>query len=214
MAAAQKQTVSKELENGDVIRVSRKILGGWVTLYDHYGIYSEDRNTVIHYQEPQKDNGKDSVASESCGDSCGVILETSLEDFLDGAESFTVCRYPKEQPHYPLCFARETFEVSYDTIKDKRAPTREANPESPGAEAVKEARKYIGNGDYNLARNNCEHFAVARRYNYHASGQVQGWAAALSVVGVALGVALWGILIGVGKGGSSGSDEDNTETSV
>lgn len=75
---------------------------------------------------------------------------------------------------------------------------------------MKEARKYIGNGDYNLARNNCEHFAVARRYNYHASGQVQGWAAALSVVGV----ALWGILIGVGKGGSSGSDEDNTETSV
>lgn len=54
MVADQKQTVSKELENGDVIRVGRKILEGRVPLYDHYGIYSEDRNSVIHYQEPKK----------------------------------------------------------------------------------------------------------------------------------------------------------------
>lgn len=146
---------------------------GWVTLYDHYGIYSEDCNSVIHYQELPKSNGKDAEASGSCVDSCGEVFETPLEDFLGGVESFTICRYPKEQPCYPLCFALETFEVRYDTIKDKRAPNREANPKSSGAKVVKKARDCIGKRDYNPVWNNCEHFAVTCRYDYRASGQVQ-----------------------------------------
>lgn len=210
MATDQKRTSSKELENGDVIKVCRKTLWGWLPLYDHYGIYAEDTGSVIHYQEPQKGDGKDSEASGCCVDFCGEVRETSLEEFLGGAESFTVCRYPEKQPLYPLCFSIKTFEVRYDTIKDRGTPSREAARESPGAEAVKKARSCIGKQSYNLARNNCEHFAVACRYDYHASGQIQGWAAVLGTASIFLGAALLGILTGVGKGRSSGSDEDET----
>lgn len=209
MAADQKRTSSKELENGDVIKVCRKTLWGWLPLYDHYGIYAEDTGSVIHYQEPQKGDGRDSEASGGCVDFHGEVRETSLEECLGGAESFTVCRYPEKQPLYPLCFRRETFEVRYDTIKNRGAPAREAVRESPGAEAVKNARSCIGKRGYNLAKNNCEHFAVACRYNYHASGQVQGWVTALGAVSIVLGVILMGILTG-GKRRSSGSDEDET----
>ena len=159
----------KRLENGDVIRVYRKSFH-----YDHYGIYVAMDNSVIHYTTPKEEgDGKDSGIFRDC---CGVVRETSLDEFLDGAESFEVCRYPEEEPWRPLlCFMRETFKVRRDEVKKNRPPFCEINQESPGGKAVQKAKSLLGENKYNLVWNNCEHFAVFCRYNYRASGQVQGW---------------------------------------
>lgn len=163
---------SRRLENGDVIKVRRNIL------YDHYGIYVAMDNSVIHYTTPKKEG--DGQYSGSCRDCCGVVRETSLDEFLDGAESFEVCRYPEEEPWYPLCFARETFTVRRDEVKGNRPPFCEMAQDSKGREAVKNAKKLLGEKKYNPMWNNCEHFAVSCRYNYRASGQVQGWGTAVA----------------------------------
>lgn len=195
MATDKKRTNSGKLENGDVVRVRRKY---GVLHYDHYGIYVEEDNSVIHYNEPDED-------SRSRRDFCGKVLQTSLDEFLDGAESLTVCRYPEEAPRYPLCFARKTFEVRRDEIDDKGEPSNEADPDSPGAKAVEEAKRRKGESRYHLVRNNCEHFAVECRYNYHAAGQVQAWATVLGLSAVAVVVGLPLALSGLGKGKRKGS---------
>lgn len=197
MATDKKRTHSEKLENGDVIRVRRKY---GVLHYDHYGIYVEEDNSVIHYNEPDPD--KDNPRSRR--DSCGKVLQTSLDEFLDGAKSLTVCRYPEEAPRYPLSLVRKTFEVRRDEIEDKGASSNEVDPDSPGAKAVEEAKRRKGENCYHLVRNNCEHFAVECRYNYHAAGQVRAWATVLGLSAVALVVglplALSGLRRGKGKG--------------
>lgn len=197
MATDKKRTHSEKLENGDVVRVRRKY---GVLHYDHYGIYVEEDNSVIHYNEPDPD--KDNPRSRR--DSCGKVLQTSLDEFLDGAESLTVCRYPEEVPRHPLSLVRKTFEVRRDEIEDKGASSNEADPDSPGAKAVEEAKRRKGESRYHLVRNNCEHFAVECRYNYHAAGQVQAWATVLGLSAVAVAVGLPLALSGLGKGKGKG----------
>ena len=192
----------KRLENGDVIRVYRK------PVYDHYGIYVAMDNSVIHYTTPKKEgDGKD---SGSCRDCCGVVRETSLDEFLDGAESFEVCRYPEEEPWYPLCFARETFEVRRDEVKGNRPPFCEVNQNSPGGKAVQKAKSLLGRADYNLLWNNCEHFAVFCRYNYRASGQVQGWGTTVATAAAAVLILVIAVPLGfLGIGKAKDEDSDN-----
>lgn len=189
----------KRLENGDVIRVYRK------PFYDHYGIYVAMDNSVIHYTTPKEDAGGVFKDSGICGDSFGIVRETSLDEFLDGAESFEVCRYPKKEPWYPLCWARETFKVRRDEVKKNRPPFCEIDQESPGGEAVREAKKLLGKAGYNLVRNNCEHFAVFCRYNYRASGQVQGWGTTVATA-IALALSIPLAFLGGGKARDEDSD--------
>ena len=188
----------KRLENGDVIRVYRK------PFYDHYGIYVAMDNSVIHYTTPKEDAGGVFKDSGICGDSFGIVRETSLDEFLDGAESFLVCRYPKKEPWYPLCWARETFKVRRDEVKKNRAPFCEIDQDSPGGKAVQKAKSLLGEAGYSLVRNNCEHFAVFCRYNYRASGQVQGWG---TTVATATALAL-SIPLAFLRGGKA-RDEDS-----
>ena len=192
------QETPRRLENGDVIRVYRKSFH-----YDHYGIYVAMDNSVIHYTTPKKEgDGKDSGI---CGDSCGIVRETSLDEFLDGAESFEVCRYPEKGSWRPLCWARETFEVRRDEVKKNRPPFCEIDQESPGGQAVQKAKSLLGENKYNLVWNNCEHFAVFCRYNYRASGQVQGWVGAAAVF-IAIVVAIPLALLELGKARNEDSD--------
>lgn len=187
----------RRLENGDVIRVRRNIF------YDHYGIYVAMDNSVIHYTTPKKEgDGKD---SGSCRDCSGVVRETSLDEFLDGTESFEVCRYPEEGSWCFLWWARETFEVRRDEVKKNRPPFCEMDQNAPGGKAVQKAKSFLGRADYNLAWNNCEHFAVSCRYDYHASGQVQGWGTAVAAfIVVAISIPL--AFLGLGKARDEVSD--------
>ncbi len=194
------QENSKRLENGDVIRVYRKSFH-----YDHYGIYVAMGNKVIHYTTPKEDAGGVFKDSGICGDSCGVVRETSLDEFLDGAESFEVCRYPEKEPWYPLCWARETFKVRRDEVKKNRPPFCEIDQDSQGGKAVQKAKSLLGEAGYNLVRNNCEHFAVSCRHNYRASGQVQGWVIA---VGLAV-ITVLSLPLAVAKGMGKARNEDS-----
>ena len=103
--------------NGDVIRVDRG-------LYAHYGIYVEapSGGHVIHYTG---DNGH--------SDFKGVVRETSLREFLDGDNNFSICRFDDDEK-YPHVYS--------------------------GDETVRRARQKIGEKKYNLLAHNCEHFAM------------------------------------------------------
>ena len=70
----------RKAQYGDVIKVNR-------TLYAHYGVYVGDKR-VIHYTD------------EGGGDFKGMVQETSLESFLDGADGYFVVELdPDEYEH-------------------------------------------------------------------------------------------------------------------
>lgn len=184
-----------ELENGDVIRVSRK--GG---LYDHYGIYVEGGHHVIHY-----------TGTDGATDFNGTVRETSFDRFLDGANSVVLCCFPQtirsldelsvykaplekvrdlaalqfqKEPMRTLKGAVElvcgglkvvkvssrVFEVSHE---DEETRLGDYHLYS-GKEIVERARSQIGENAYNLALNNCEHFAIWCKTGLRESSQVNG----------------------------------------
>ena len=117
----------RKAQYGDVIRVSH-------TFYYHYGIYVGN-GRVIHYTDA---NG---------GDFKGTVQETSLESFLNGEDSYSVCEFdPENYPHIN-------------------------SPE----ETVERARSQLGKGGYNFFTNNCEHFAVWCKTGQYESSQVSAY---------------------------------------
>ena len=138
-------------KNGDVLRVNRG-------LYSHYGVYAADKNHVIHY-----------TGATGPNDFNGIVRETSLEEFLNGSENFSVCTFPKYPLNLPVLpsknplakiiqFARIIKLLDYHLYS--------------GDEAVERARSKLGKGGYNLALNNCEHFAVWCKTGVKDSSQV------------------------------------------
>ena len=138
-------------KNGDVLRVNRG-------LYSHYGVYAADKNHVIHY-----------TGATGPNDFNGIVRETSIEEFLNGSESFSVCTFPEHPMNLPVFpsknplakiiqFARIIKFLDYHLYS--------------GDEAVERARSKLGQGGYNLALNNCEHFAVWCRTGVKDSSQV------------------------------------------
>ena len=114
------------MKNGDVIRVGRG-------LYAHYGVYVEG-GTVIHYTG---ENGH--------SDFKGVVRETSLAEFLDGDNEYSVVKFdPKDYAHI-----------------------------YSGDETVARARRRIGEKSYNLFSHNCEHFAIEYRTGSNNSSQTE-----------------------------------------
>lgn len=99
----------KNLSAGSHIKVSRGF-------YEHHGIY-DGLGNVIHYA------GFSEPFIKEC------VLETSLEDFLEGCERFSIVDY-----------------ADYDRLYS-------------AAEVVYRAKQRIGENNYNLIFNNCEHFA-------------------------------------------------------
>lgn len=137
--------------NGDVISVNRG-------LYKHYGVYVEG-GKVIHYTGA---NGPD--------DFNGIVRETSLDEFLNGAESFSVCRFPVQPETYNSSLDKKHIIFSiWQEIKNFRL--RDYHLYS-GEETVRRARSRLGEGGYNLAMNNCEHFAVWCKTGIKDSSQV------------------------------------------
>lgn len=139
-------------KNGDVLRVNRG-------LYSHYGVYAADSNHVIHYTGA---NGPD--------DFNGIVRETSLDEFLNGSENFNVCYFP-EHPQNFTAFPQKKgglFRL-WQIIKELRLKDYHLYS---GDETVARARSKLGEGGYNLALNNCEHFAVWCKTGVKDSSQV------------------------------------------
>ena len=138
-------------KNGDILRVNRG-------LYSHYGVYVADSNHVIHYTGA---NGPD--------DFNGIVRETTLEEFLSGSPTFSVCTFPEHPANFPAVPARNTLARILNVIHTIKL--RDYHLYS-GEETVARARSRLGEGGYNLALNNCEHFAVWCRTGVRDSSQV------------------------------------------
>ena len=134
------------LEKGDLVRVRRK------AGYCHFGVASSN-NTIIHYS----DFGSDSILDPSKV----RVIETSLEDFLNG-DNLEI-RYPFDSPY------------SRDEIVQR-------------AKSFLGQYQFRGKG-YDLATNNCEHFARYIYYNKATSRQVKAAALAAGLL-VAVGTSV------------------------
>ena len=116
-------------------------------MYYHYAVYTGD-NTVIHY-------------SGDMGDFKGrkIVRYGSMEEFLDGKKEFFELVFPQShqkpdrEPRY------ETQKIRYKLY----------SPE----ETVARAKSRLGEDKYNLAFNNCEHFAIWCKTGISESYQVK-----------------------------------------
>lgn len=148
---------------GDVIFVERS-LG-----YRHFGVYSGNRK-VIHYV---KNNGNDLD---------GVIGETSIEKFLGDDKNCYVCNFDEKGRRTSESLATSTSIVAqhigiFDLLKIVYDIYTFLNSEngklySP-EETVARARSKIGESNYNLFLDNCEHFAIWCKTGLYKSEQVE-----------------------------------------
>ena len=138
-------------ENGDVLRVNRG-------LYSHYGVYAADKNHVIHY-----------TGATGPNDFNGIVRETSLEEFLNGSERFSVCTFPEHPLNLPVFPSKNPLARIIQFVRIIKFLDYHLYS---GDEAVERARSKLGQGGYNLALNNCEHFAVWCRTGVKDSSQV------------------------------------------
>ncbi len=148
-----------DVASGEVVKVDRGI-------YDHYGIFLRvlgrdgEELHVIHYTGRNGHN-----------DFNGIVRETALGVFLDGAEEFMVCRYVGGECRQRF-LVRDILQtragISWFTGMDELAD----RPGRDGVRAVERGRSRLGAEGYSLPVNNCEHFAVWCRTGESESSQV------------------------------------------
>ena len=143
-----------ESQNGDVIRVNRG-------LYSHYGVYVADCEHVIHY-----------TGATGPDDFNGIVRETSLTEFLNGAKTFNVCNFPENPQNLSLYFYSKKGGGIFQLWQAIKAFKLKDYHLYSGDETVERARNKLGQGGYNLALNNCEHFAVWCKTGVSSSSQV------------------------------------------
>lgn len=142
---------------GDVIFVER--VG-----FSHYAVYVGN-NQVIHYDMDPGDNYK------IC------VHQASMQEFLNGSDVYTICEFPRiyGRPTEDVRFSdfsllfkdREKARIMWDTLKGTNY--RLYTP----AETVLRARERIGETEYNLFTNNCEHFAIWCKTGLSESAQIE-----------------------------------------
>lgn len=138
--------LEKKSEKKELLRGD--IIGVSRILYDHYGVYAGD-GTVIHY-------------TLACEGWKLEIRKTGMDDFLHDSTTFFV-----------LNFASGDRPVKSAPVK-YRAFLRRITLFSP-EETVRRAEGRIGEQEYNLLSNNCEHFAVWCKTGLNESYQVENF---------------------------------------
>ena len=139
---------------GDIVCVDRG-------LYEHYAVHVGD-DRVIHYTAGDGDFGGDAV-----------IRETSFQDFLGEQEIYFVCEFPEN--HKP---PRKHEYITSSVMPDMRwlidafKGAKYYHLFSP-EETVERAYSRLGEQNYNLLTNNCEHFAIWCKTNISESWQVE-----------------------------------------
>ncbi|OPY55810.1 MAG: NC domain protein [Pelotomaculum sp. PtaU1.Bin035] len=167
-AAAAKANLSSKAqprkthaEYGDVIGVKRyykKLLP-----FYHYAIYVNDIS-VIHYTSLNSD-----VSGEN------KIMETDMKHFLRGEKSYFVIKFGKTSNDRTVYNVNAGACVSSFNLHKKLLDSLHElkyNLYSP-SETVQRARNRLGEADYDLFGNNCEHFAIWCKTGMHRSYQVE-----------------------------------------
>ena len=126
---------------------SGDIIGVKRFLYSHYAVYTGD-NKVIHY-------------SGEKGDFIGkkTVRWGTMEEFLDGKKEFFELVFPEEHNKPDK---EKRYEIQ-NTVYKLYSPE----------ETVERAKSRLGEDKYNLALNNCEHFAIWCKTGISESYQVK-----------------------------------------
>ena len=123
------------------------IIGVKRMFYFHYGVYTGD-DKVIHYSGDRGDlKGKKTVR------------RGTMKEFLDGKKVFFELVFPETHQKPDKETRYETQNIKYHLY----------SPE----ETVKRAESRLGEDKYNLALNNCEHFAIWCKTDISESYQVK-----------------------------------------
>ena len=151
-------TQKEFLEPGDVIGVLRKKA---LNMYEHYAVYLGD-GQVIHYAGDGNDfNGQISVKKDS------------LEAFLKDDTDYFVLFFDKAYTTPRKIQVKTSFNMNDMNLEKKLVlqKSREAKLYSP-RETIERAKSRIGEKQYNLLLNNCEHFAIWCKTGVSKSYQV------------------------------------------
>jgi hypothetical protein len=158
------------LKKGDVVYTDRA--GG---VYQHYGVYIGNKK-IIHYASRHGDFGDDIC-----------VHETSLGNFLSGGECYTI----DFSESYDWGNNRRNRKVTIPGIRGIYQPVdigatlfgtintiskiyKNAQYHLYSAtETVERAKSKLGESEYNLAVNNCEHFAIWCKTGLSESKQVE-----------------------------------------
>lgn len=157
-------------KKGDILGLKRTqgIIGN---LYEHYGIYT-DEHTVIHY------------TSRTPGLTLELeIMETSMKDFIKTEKEFFVLNFdhlknPVKSKPIPTQEVDQVTSQDYQDILTaileirkmlRKSQMKIYSPE----ETIKRARSRLGEKEYNLLLNNCEHFAIWCKTGLSKSYQIE-----------------------------------------
>ena len=146
-----------ELKLGDVVGIHR--MGG---LYDHYGIYTGNGG-MIHYADPSGDFGTNIV-----------VHRTTLEKFKEGSDTIFTIDFDKYLKNRQVKLFDILTPVRIDFIKllELLFSSNDYHLYSP-EETVARAESRLGERNYNIATNNCEHFAIWCKTGVSESIQVK-----------------------------------------
>ena len=143
---------SEGIKSGDVVCVSRGA-------YDHYGVYIS-RSQVISYTSDDSDIGDNTIQS------------TTFARFLRGASEYSVLVFPdKHALPSKVDFSQNVSATAAFIRFFESFPENDYCLYSP-KDTVKRAKTRLGEAEYNLMFNNCEHFAIWCKTGVSESHQV------------------------------------------
>ena len=167
MMAKFKKLCGKDiLLPGDVIGVKR--IGG---VYEHYAVYIGN-DEVIHYAG----NGGDFNNDIS-------IHQAPISEFLDGSDNFFILDFPDKYGR-PAKINTSASLTGYAFSAFKKFLKETKYHIYSAQETIDRAKSRIGESDYNLVVNNCEHFAIWCKTGISESHQVNRIIELISSVGV------------------------------
>lgn len=147
---------------GDIVGVYRYYNG---IQYEHFGVYS-GIGRVIQYTATDYE------------DKC-VIRETSFEEFLDRSNSDRYFIFDCERKAIELendIFDMKKYGVVSNIVKmpeNRVKINKSVEVLYSATETVSRARSRLGEARYNVALNNCEHFAIWCKTGEHVSYQAE-----------------------------------------
>lgn len=148
-----------EIRFGDVVGVHR--MKG---LYDHYGIYTGNGG-MIHYADPSGDFGTNIV-----------IHRTTLKAFKEDSEYLFVIDFDKfiRKNQVKIFDIITPFGINVSKLLIALLGNSSYHIYSP-EETVQRAESRLGERDYNIATNNCEHFAIWCKTGVSESTQIENF---------------------------------------